>query len=364
MPSKPLAYFLLILACMAAAGAGAFIAIYQPSRAVSSTAPQSVGAAVQGSPQQVGVEPQATTSAARPALVSKTTAPPKPTSSPAAGGERRAGAVPVAGVKSHDSPSQPAAPAPPSRVPANPQPDVVQAGPPPVPVAPMGQGGVDPNPQSQRPWPATPWSPPLFEPPPAASGAVAGQGGVETSALPEMRLGQWLEVMVPAETVIGLQLDSTINTEYARIEDPVDARVTRDVRVGGHLVIPAGTQAIGSVTVVERGGPVKTRARIGFRFHTLVFADKSRVSISTDAVYRVGESPGDRSSAKIGGAAIGGAIIGAILGGGKGAAIGSGIGAAGGAAAAMRGDRLPVVVPAGTTLSVRTLAPVGLPIER
>ena len=121
---------------------------------------------------------------------------------------------------------------------------------------------------------------------------------------------------------------------------------------------------IGSVTVVERGGPVKTRARIGFRFHTLVFADQSRVGISTDAVYRVGESPGNQSSAKIGGAAIGGAIIGAILGGGKGAAIGSGIGAAGGAAAAMRGDRLPVVVPAGTTLSVRTLAPVSLPIEK
>jgi hypothetical protein len=173
-----------------------------------------------------------------------------------------------------------------------------------------------------------------------------------------------LEVVVPAESVIGLQLESTISTEYARIEDPVDARVTRDVQVGGHVVIPAGTHVMGSVTMVERGGRVKDRARLGFRFHTLVFADQSRVSISTDAVYRLGESPADQSSAKIGGAAIGGAIIGAILGGGKGAAIGSGIGAAGGAAAAMRGDRLPVVVPAGTTLSVRTQAPLSLPIEK
>lgn len=228
----------------------------------------------------------------------------------------------------------------------------------------MGQGGVDPNPQAQRPWPGPPVSPPPFEQPSPASAAGLGPGRVEPQAPPEEHVGQWLEVMLPAESVIGLQLESTINTEYARIEDPVDARVVRDVRVGGHLVIPAGTQAIGSVTVVERGGPVKARARIGFRFHTLVFADKSRVSISTDAVYRVGESPGPGSSAKIGGAAIGGAIIGAILGGGRGAAIGGGIGAAGGAAAALRGDRLPVVVPAGTTLSVRTLAPVGLPIEK
>ena len=226
----------------------------------------------------------------------------------------------------------------------------------------MPQGGVDPNPQ--RPWPGSPVSPPASEQQPPASGAVVGQGRVEPEAPPEGNSRQWLEVVVPAESVIGLQLESTISTEDARIEDPVDARVTRDVRVGGHLVIPAGTQVIGSVTMVERGGAVKTRARIGFRFHTLVFADQSRVGILTDAVYRVGESPGNQSSAKIGGAAIGGAIIGAILGGGKGAAIGSGIGAAGGAAAAMRGDRLPAVVPAGTTLSVRTLAPVGLPIEK
>lgn len=218
--------------------------------------------------------------------------------------------------------------------------------------------GVDPGSQQPKSWPAPPQSPPAV----GSSGTDPGRVEEEPPAGEPSR--QWVEVVIPAETVIGLEIDSTISTESARVEDDVEARVTRDVRVEGRVAIPAGTRLLGSVTLVERGGPVKTKARLGFRFHTLMFADRTRVAIATDTVYRVGESPGHKSSAKIGGAAIGGAIIGAILGGGRGAAIGGGIGAAGGAAAAMQGERLPVVVPAGTTLSVRTQEAFILAIEK
>ncbi len=232
-----------------------------------------------------------------------------------------------------------------------------------MPPVPMSQGGVDPNPQAQRPGPGAPaQQPPVQQPPAQVGGGEPGR--VEPEMAREEPARAWLEIGVPAESVIGLQLESTISTENARVEDPVGARVTRDVRVGGRVVIPAGTEAIGSVTFVERGGRMKERARLGFRFNTLVFPDQSRVSISTDTIYRVSESPGSKSSAKIGGAAIGGAIIGAILGGGRGAAIGGGIGAAGGAAAAMAGDRIVAVVPAGTTISVRTQETFFVTIEK
>jgi hypothetical protein len=227
----------------------------------------------------------------------------------------------------------------------------------------MNEGGVDPTPQAQRAGSgAAAQQPPVQLPPVQAGGGDPGRVEPETTRQEPAR--GWIEVAVPAESVIGLQLESTISTETARVEDPVGARVTRDVRVGGRVVIPAGTEAIGSVTLVERGGRVKERARLGFRFNTLVFPDQSRVTISTDTIYREGESPGHNSSAKIGGAAIGGAIIGAILGGGKGAAIGSGIGAAGGAAAAMAGSRIPAVVTAGTANSVRTQEPFWVPIDK
>ncbi|MEO6236614.1 MAG: hypothetical protein ABIQ52_06410 [Vicinamibacterales bacterium] len=173
-----------------------------------------------------------------------------------------------------------------------------------------------------------------------------------------------LELVVPADAVLGLQVERTVTSETARVEDRVEARVTRDVRVGDRVAIPAGSVVQGSVMEVERGGKVRERARLGIRFHTVVLADGSRLNIRTDSVVREGTSPTNESAAKIGGAAIGGAILGAILGGGKGAVIGGSVGAAGGTAATMAGGRNPAVLPAGTTVSVRVQQPVSVTVEK
>jgi hypothetical protein len=197
--------------------------------------------------------------------------------------------------------------------------------------------------------------------PPLPGGAEQGRTDAEP-AQGNARL--WEELVVPSESVIGLQLETALNTEQAQVEDRVDARVTRDVLVNGRVAIPSGSSVIGSVVLVERGGRVKERARIGIRFHTLVLADGTRTQMATDTLYRESESPANKATAKIGGAAIGGAIIGAIIGGGKGAAIGSGIGAAGGTAATMTSDRMRVVVPAGTMISVRTQGTITVTVEK
>lgn len=172
------------------------------------------------------------------------------------------------------------------------------------------------------------------------------------------------ELVVPSDSVIGLQLDTPLSSERARLEDRVESRVTRDVRVGERVAIPAGSQVLGSVTQVERGGKFKERARLGIKFHTLVLADGTRIPLTTDAIYREGAGPGKESAAKIGGAAVGGAILGAILGGGKGAAIGGATGAAGGAAAVAASDRNAVTLAAGTNLTARILSPVTVEVER
>jgi hypothetical protein len=173
-----------------------------------------------------------------------------------------------------------------------------------------------------------------------------------------------MELVIPADAVLGLQIDRTVSSELARVEDRVDARVTRDVRVGDRVAIPAGAVVQGSVMEVERGGKVKERAKLGIRFHTVVLADGTRLNIRTDSIVREGASPAKESAAKIGGAAAGGAILGAILGGGKGAVIGGSIGAAGGTAATMAGDRQPAVLPAGSTVSVRVQQPVTVTVEK
>ena len=66
------------------------------------------------------------------------------------------------------------------------------------------------------------------------------------------------ELVVSADSVLGLRIESTVSSEVAKIEDPVEARVTRDVRVGSEIAIPAGSRVLGSVMQVERGGKVKT----------------------------------------------------------------------------------------------------------
>jgi hypothetical protein len=121
---------------------------------------------------------------------------------------------------------------------------------------------------------------------------------------------------------------------------------------------------IGSVTMVERGGKMKQRARLGVRFHTLVLADGSRTTLETETLLREGASPSGESAAKIGGSAIGGAIIGAILGGGKGAVIGGTAGAGAGTAAVMAGGRNPAELREGSTVTVRVTTPTTITVEK
>ena len=179
-------------------------------------------------------------------------------------------------------------------------------------------------------------------------------------APPEPR---FVDLVVAQDAVLGLQTETSLSSEKARVEDEVTARVTRDVRVGDRVAIPAGSTARGEVTMVERGGKVKERARLGIRFTSVVLADGTRVPIETDTIYREGDSPTGESVAKIGGGAIGGAILGGIFGGAKGAAIGASAGAGAGSAAVMAGGRNPATLPSGTPVTVRLVKPATVTVE-
>lgn len=345
MSSNRLAIAALALACIASAAAGGYLATRQnavptpaaamtpepvaPASATPSAAPATtpaaapVVAAVPERPVQeteaVVTEPaKKSTAAAKQTVASKRAEPP-------ANAARQTGAAPASAR--HDQPppltstwpasassQPPAAPAPPSTEPA------------PSRVDEPGRVAQDP-PRAAEPPPQT------FE-----------------------------DLVIARDSVIGLQTENRISSETARVEDRVDARVTRDVRVGDRVAVPAGARAIGSVSLVERGGKFKERARLGVRFHTLVLADGTRVPINTETIYRDGDAPTNSSAQKVGGGAIGGAIIGAIIGGGKGAAIGAAAGAGAGGAAVMAGGRQEAVLPPGTALTARINQPVTVTV--
>ena len=234
--------------------------------------------------------------------------------------------------------------------------------PPPAPRAPVRQVASAPRRAPEPPAPA----------PPVVTHEQKSSVPIEPAVITDNQASRSLdppapvfeELVVAADSVIGLQLESPVTSEKAQVEDSVVARVTRDVKVGDRIAIPAGSKAFGEVTRVERGGKVRERARLGVRFTSVVLADGTRLPIHSETIYREGDSPGRESAAKIGGGAIGGAIIGGILGGAKGAAIGGSIGGGAGTAAVMAGDRNHATLSAGTPLTVRIEDPVVVTVEK
>jgi hypothetical protein len=309
--------------------------------------------------------------ASRPARAPQTAA---PVADVATGGVEQSEAVvsdadtPVAAAA--DSAPVKAAPAAPVAAPrANARPEVART----APAAPRPQpAGVSSAPRATQDArasipetrPVTPPVPPEPRPVQAVAAAPiappAFPESVEPKAPPAPR---FVDLVVSTDSVLGLQMETAITSEKARVEDEVVARVTRDVRVGDRVAIPAGSQARGEVTMVERGGKLRDRSRLGIRFTSVVLADGTRVPLETDTIYREGDSPGGESTAKIGGGAIGGAIIGGIFGGAKGAAIGAATGAGAGTAAVVAGGRNAATLPSGTPVTVRLVKPATVTVE-
>ncbi len=340
MDQRALPASALVLGCLAAAGIGGYVAVRQVTPAGASApagttreAPERASAAVDPATPNAS-EPRAAQVTASEAIAPVGKAPDRPT--------------PVAAV-TRRTPTPPVAP-PPMDVPRST---------PPV-VAPSALPGVSAPPQAEHAADAerSGGTESIDESPIPSSVPVA-----EATRAPEP-VRQYEPITIPANAVIGIQMEQTVSTESARVEDRVRARVTRDLVVAGDVVVPRGARLIGHVVLVEEGGRVKERARLGLRFHTLVLLDGTEVAMPTEIVYRDGDSPTGRSAKKIGGAAIGGAVLGAILGGGKGAAIGAATGAGSGAGWAMTDDRQPAVIRAGQSLTVRLADSVTTHVER
>jgi hypothetical protein len=362
MISKPIALGLLAAACVTAAGGGAFLAVRQEPAVQPAQAQAQPASAPNAEP---GVAESETIIAPESAV--KPTAAPAPESREAAKVAVKVEPVERATAPKPsprpDSASQPArsarTAAPPAAAPRSGAalPTVAQkSGAAASNTAALPGSSSEPAPTAER-------SPTVREATPTAATVPVLPEPVipDPPVAPKPRV---VEVVVPASSVVGLHVATSVTSETARVEDRVEARVTRDVMADGRVAIPEGTRVIGDVTLVERGGKMKDKAKLGVKFHTLILGDGSHVPFRTDAIYREGSSPGNESARKIGGAAIGGAILGAIIGGAKGAAIGGATGAAGGGAVVMAGDRNAATLPAGTVVTVRLSSPVTVDVQR
>jgi hypothetical protein len=334
MVSNRLALAALALACIGAAGAGGYLATRH--NVASMAAPDAAAASPSATVFKPVQETEATVSDPTKPALAPTEAPPASSAAPAMSAPTR-----------RTESSSPTRPTTSSKQIAARQ------------VEPPALGQSWPT-NAQSPTPSQPSSPDAQTPPVTRP----EDHPQDTPRAPEPPAKSFQELVVAADSVVGLQIETALSSERARVEDRVEAHVVRDVRVRGEVAIPAGTHAIGTVVAVDRGGKFKERARLGIRFQTFVMADGTRLPVTTETIYRFGNPPTNQSAAKIGGGAVVGAIIGGIIGGGKGAAIGATTGAGAGTASVMAGDRDVAVFPAGAEVTARILNPVTVTVER
>ena len=174
--------------------------------------------------------------------------------------------------------------------------------------------------------------------------------------------GATREVIVPAGTVLRVQLENSVASDSSRIEDVVRGHLVAPVVVDGRTVVPASSPVVGHVTQAVRSGKVKGRAQVGMRFDSLT-ADGDRYAIQTRQWTRIAPSTKGKDAATIGLPAAGGAIVGGVVGGKKGAGIGAAAGGGAGTAVVMTTRGKEVRLGRGAVLYVRLDRPLSVRVS-
>jgi hypothetical protein len=168
-------------------------------------------------------------------------------------------------------------------------------------------------------------------------------------------------VTLPAGTRLTLTFETAVSSSGSHGGDPVAARTALNVRDSrGAIVIPAGSEVRGHVSVADPGGKIKGRARLGVVFdHVTVRGESLPMRATSVAVTAPSNTKHDAAVA--GATTIGGAVMGGILAGKKGARIGAATGAASGVGVAVATRGKQVAFPAGTRHRVRLTRALRVP---
>jgi hypothetical protein len=193
--------------------------------------------------------------------------------------------------------------------------------------------------------------------------ACMAGGGVATDAGAAGR-EKMHEITLPAGTRLPIVLDTTIGSDISRIEQPVNAHLSRPVALDGKTIIPEGSHLTGVVTDAKRSGRVKGRAHVAMRFDTLVVSGHDeRYRVDTAAVGRTAQATKKKDALEIGGGAAGGALVGGLVGGGKGALIGTAVGGGAGTAVVLSTRGKEIRLPRGSAMTLKLVKPLTVRVK-
>ena len=193
------------------------------------------------------------------------------------------------------------------------------------------------------------------------SAVLLSTASIEGAAPTVEAVGADREVTIPAGTALRLRVNRGFGSDISRVEDPVSATVARDVRIGGRVVLPAGSQVTGYVADAKRPGKVKGRGRVAVRFTRITLPRESRsYAMQTRTWTAIAPATKKKDALTIALPAAGGAAVGALIDGKKGAGIGAAVGGGAGTAAVLTTRGREARVGRGATLLTRLTSPLTI----
>jgi outer membrane lipoprotein SlyB len=194
----------------------------------------------------------------------------------------------------------------------------------------------------------------------AEAGEQSGEAEAEPSFFQRVFRAEPEPVTVSAGTLVSVRFLDTLSSHGSVVGEAFQAEVIQDIAVDGRTVIPAGSRILGTVTEAQ---PPKIggRARLSLDFNTLDIDGRSYPI--TAAFAQRGRSETPKDAAIIGGGTLGGAILGEAVDEGEGTVVGAVVGGIAGALGAKKTKGKPVVVSAGSTMSLQLASPVTVEVS-
>ncbi len=172
-----------------------------------------------------------------------------------------------------------------------------------------------------------------------------------------------IQVVVPAGTLMKVQLNQSIRTSTHRSGQSFFATLKEPVVIGGKEMVQAGVPLIGVISQSRESGHFSGSALIELQLTRIIMPDGTTLPISTETFKKVGQAHFLRNIGLIGIGTILGAGLGNLLGQIPGALIGIGIGGGTGAVLAYVTGKEDLFIKAGTELGFKMAHPITISIQ-
>ncbi len=172
-----------------------------------------------------------------------------------------------------------------------------------------------------------------------------------------------IQVVVPAGTLMKVQLNQSIRTSTHRSGQSFFVTLKEPVVIGGKEMVQAGVPFFGVISQSRESGHLSGSALIELQLTRIIMPDGTILPISTETFKKVGQAHFLRNIGLIGIGTILGAGLGNLLGQIPGALIGIGTGGGTGAVLAYVTGKEDLFIKAGTELGFKIARPFTISIQ-